>query len=183
VRLHSLVVLRLRIVYQHGRSLRLFGMVMFLSPCPGCVSGCVHTLVYADSKASRRGVYPSGASLMVLGACGYCGVTRVWVHVFPLDRDDMTVKALLTAKRIRFGCVLDTGYTFALFPLDPQRATRFCYRHEQGVYIQQRFVCCCCAFGHCAWVHPAELRELIDKTESPGILKIDCADSHRGNLV
>lgn len=58
-------------------------------------------------------MYPSGPPLMVLDACGYCGVAHVLINVSPLDPDDMTVKPLLTAQRIRSDYDSDTGYTSA----------------------------------------------------------------------
>lgn len=64
---------------------------------------------YTARQAGRRGVYPSGPSLVVLGACGYCGLAHVWINVFPLDRADMTVKPLLTAQRIRSDYESDAG--------------------------------------------------------------------------
>ena len=63
------------------------------------------------------------------------------------------------------------------FITSTQRATRFCYGDEQGVYVLKHFICCCCAFGLCAWFHPPELRELIHEAESPEILKLESADS------
>lgn len=69
---------------------------------------------------------------MVLGACGHCGLAHVWINVFPSDRDDMTVKPLLRAHRIRLDCGSDTRVLS-----QPRRATRFWFGDEQGVFFTQ----------------------------------------------
>lgn len=43
--------------------------------------------------------------------------------------------------------------------------------------MQGCFICCCCAFGHCAWFHPPQLRELTHEAHSPGTVKPQSADS------
>lgn len=130
-------------------------------------------------QASKRGVYPSDPPLMVLGACGYCGVAHVLINVFPLDTDDVTVKPLLTAQRIRSDYESDTGYTSASCLWTSTARHAFLVWRWAGRFIQERFICCCCAFGHCAWFHPPEpeTRELIQEAESPGNLKLERADS------
>ena len=72
VRLRSPAVHRPGIPYQRGRSRSLFGIVMFPSRSPGCVSGCVHTLVKPAQGLDRpvgeeciRPVRPSWCSVHV----------------------------------------------------------------------------------------------------------------------
>ena len=59
----------------------------------------------------------------------------------------------------------------------------FCYIHsaprvsgfgdELGRFIQERFICCCCAFGHCAWIHPPELTTYSQGRKVPELESTD----------
>lgn len=72
------------ISYKHGRSRRLFEMVMFPSLSLGCVSGCVHTLVKPATGLDR----PAGEEYIRPVLSSWCSVhvaivnSLMWIHVF-----------------------------------------------------------------------------------------------------
>lgn len=90
-----------------------------------------------DRASSERSIsvrsFPSWCSLHV---------AIVWMDLSQLDRDDMAVKAFLNT----VGFVIRTPASCFCFIHSAPCVSGLVYGDEQGVYTQQRFICCCCAF-------------------------------------